>query len=165
MSFEHRLGGWQRLWVVLVLIYAVIVMVVAFTTAPLQKQIFSNWTEAILKTLAEDVKKSTGKDYSVIQLRASKDFQNKTDEQVAQEMTKRAKEIDLSKPDKQDLGEYQKQIATLATVYGQQIEDLPIEQAKHAGWSFLVWLIPSLCMLFIGYAVSWVMSGFKAKDK
>jgi uncharacterized membrane protein YdfJ with MMPL/SSD domain len=157
MSFVHRLGGWQRLWVVLVLIYAVVVMVVAFMTAPSQKQIFSNWTEAILK--------STGKDYSVIQFRASKDFQNKTDEQIAQEMTKRAKEIDLSKPDKQDLGEYQKQIATLGTVYGQQIEGLPIEQAKHAGWSFLVWLIPSLCMLFLGYAVSWVMSGFKAKDK
>ncbi len=161
MTAAHRLGGWLRLWIVLTAIYAVAVAGGAVSSAPSGKEIIAAWTQEIFQTLEADVKRTTGKEITAAQFRASNDFQNKSDEQIAREMTQNAKDIDLTKPDKQDLGQYQKDIASLAEKYGRRLEKLPMEKAKHAGASFLVWLLPSLCVLALGYAVGWVISGFK----
>ena len=161
MTVAHRLGGWLRLWVVLVVIYAVAVTAGALSTAPSGKEIIAAWTQEIFQTLEADVKRTTGKEITAAQYRASNNFQNKSDEQIAREMTQNAKDIDLTKPDKQNLGQYQKDIASLAAKYEKTLESLPVEQAKHAGLAFLVWLFPSLCVLALGYAVGWVIGGFK----
>jgi hypothetical protein len=161
MSAEHRLGGWLRLWFVLVVIYAVAVTAGAISTAPSAKDLFAAWTSEILQTLEADVKRTTGSEIAAAQFRSSNEFMNKSDEKIARDMTQNAKDIDLTKPGKQDLGPYQKDIAALAEKYERKLEILPAEQAKYAGIAFLLWLFPSLCVLALGYAVGWVIRGFK----
>ncbi len=161
MSVAHRFGGWLRLWIVVVAIYALAVTIGAVATATSRSEIIANWNNEIFQTLAADVQRTTGKEITATQFRASKDFQNKSDEQIAQEMTRNAKDIDTTKPDKQDLGQYKQDIASLAEKYEVKLGNLPLEHVKHAGLAFLIWLLPSLSVLALGYAVGWVIHGFK----
>lgn len=161
MMAVHRLGGWLRLWIVLITIYAFAITVGAVSTATSREEIIAAWTQEILQTLAADARKATGEQITVIQLRAHKIFQNKSDEQIARELTQKAKDIDLTKPDMQISGQYKEDIASLAGKYEVRLETLPMEQAMHVGYAFLIWLFPSLSMLVLGYAVGWVVNGFK----
>ena len=96
MFGTRNFNGWHRIWIVLTFIYAVGVAAVAVSLGPTRHDIVSAWSWDVLSALESDVKRTSGRDISAAQFRSAKDLVDKTDEQVARDLTKNAKGIDLS---------------------------------------------------------------------
>lgn len=156
----RRMGGWLRLWIVLTAMYAVAVAVVAISVAPSRKEVFASWTQEIFQTIEADVERISGQHIPAAQFRQDEELRKKSDEQIARELTKSARDIDLTQPGKPDLGPYQKKMASLATKYEDKLESLRAEQARTAAYALVFWLVPSLSVLVLGWAVRWVARGF-----
>ncbi len=159
MVIARRLNGWLGVFVVLITFYAFAVGAIAIATAPKESNIMSAWSWEVLGVLESDVKRTSAREITASQFRTSKEFAGKTDEQIAREMTKNALAIDLADPDKKDLARYKEEVSALAVKYEVKLRELPSEQRKHAAIAFIV--LPSLAVLLLGYAVAWIVRGFK----
>ena len=113
MFVTRNLNGWHRIWIVLTIIYAVAVAAVAVSLAPTRHDIVSAWSWDVLRALESDVKRTSGREISAAQFRSAKDLVDKTDEQVARDLTSNAKEIDLNKPEKKELAQFKGEVITL----------------------------------------------------
>jgi hypothetical protein len=158
-----RLNGWHRIWVVLTTIYAVVVAPIAVSLAPTRQEIVSAWSRDVLRALENDVKRTSGREISAAQFRSAKDLFDKTDEQVARDLTYNAKEIDLGKPEQKELSQYKAEVLMLEAKYETQLESLLRLQLTHWAYAIFAWLGPSLALLLLGYAFAWIARGFRHK--
>ena len=161
MTLIGKLNGWQRLWVVVSALYGFAVIAGAVALAPKEQDIMSAWVWDVLRVLEEDIKRTSGKQISVSQLKDAERFRGKTEEQIVREVTRGAKEIDLQIPEKKDLGQYKKAVLDLEKSYEEKLSALPAKQREHAGIAFAIWLLPVLAVLGLGYAIGWIYRGFK----
>ena len=157
------LNGWQRLFVVVAALYALIVIAVAIATAPKRSEVTRSWAWETLELLEADVKRTTKQEITAAQFRASKDLAGKDDEQVARKLAEDARSIDVTDTAKQDLARYKTEVGVLADRFEAKLKELPSEQLKHAGLALAAWLIPSTSVLVLGYATAWVIRGFRRR--
>lgn len=160
MQLLNRLNGWQRLWLVLMILYGLVVAVVTVAFFPKESDILNSWAWDAMRVAIDDIKRTKKYDGTMWDFRDAF-FKNKTDEEIVHSLTDGARNINLADSKTADLADYKSNILTLENKYQKQIKDLPREQLKATGMAFLVWMIPALAIYVLGYAVGWIYRGFK----
>jgi hypothetical protein len=152
----NRLSGWQRLWILLAIIWAV--PVVAFTIAALptdtESEIYAQW--AIEKI--ELIRRFHGQNESQTEYRR-KVYGNATDREVVRPRADPSKHFDpLTAMPGDELDainqRYESRLAQLE-------RHSPIGTAIRG---FLVWALPAIALYLLGIGVHWVYSGFRSRE-
>jgi hypothetical protein len=160
MRILNRLNGWQRLWLVLTILYGLAVTAMTTVILPKESDIRSSWAWDAMRVAVDDIKRVRKYDGTTWDFRDAF-FKDKTDEEVVRSLTDGARSIDLADSKTADLADYKSNILTLENKYQKQIKDLPREQLKATGMAFLAWMIPALAIYVLGYTAGWIYSGFK----
>jgi len=143
MSVLSRLNGWQRLWVLVSVIY--FLFAVSFIVLFLPKK------SDYLSTRVHETIDLTIK--NVPELRSSYVYQVRdaygdlSDDEVVKRIHSKFKgQIDYSKIEEE---------------YATRLAKLSSEQIKAVGTGFLLWLVPVVFIYLLGWAIGWVIKGFK----
>lgn len=158
-----RLGGWLRLWVVLVVIYGVVVAGFTAMVMPTERELTASRAAQALQLLANVIKKSSDKKISAWDLRHYPLFKDKSDGEIAQSIVTIGKEIDLEDPKNKELAPLKEDILALEKSHQEKVAALPGRQLSAIGTALVIWIVPALALLALGYAIGWVRRGFKAE--
>ena len=152
----RNLNGWQRLWLVLAILWLFTVPFLLMTGFPIEEK----WNvEARLKSM--EIKEAFERKRVVIdsgcQDRA-KEFGVPAD--FGRCMTAHSYDF-------QNLKRREQEDQTLAyTEQRVRIEEsLGNEQFKYLGLGALVWFLPVVALYLLGWAVGWIRKGFSARDR
>ncbi len=149
-----RLNGWQRLWLVMVVLYAILVTVITVAFLPRESAFTERPTQWTFRTYLDEHK--TGimslptpigdlSDLSDDDLKVLADAEHKHPEITASEL----------------LRQYRKHRIDLKQEYQKKLAELPYQQLKTVGYGFLAWVSPMAIIYGLGLAVGWIYRGFK----
>ena len=148
----RHLNGWQRLWVLLSAIWLIIVGIFASTMIPKT----SDYAAARLYDTIDAVGKHLEKEnpevhYEGAWATRTKYYADLKDDEILDKLYSKYKDsVDFTPVERE---------------YRHKMDGLRTEQFKTVGISFLVWVIPSLLVYILGYAVGWVFKGFRQPAK
>jgi hypothetical protein len=143
MSVLSRLSGWQRLWLVLSVIYLIAVAAFTVILMPKASQYLSSRVYDTVRTIKDNVPELSG--MYVYQIReAYSDF---SDEEIIQKIHEKYKdEVDFDAIEKK---------------YRNKMSRLPSMRAKFIGLGLLFWVAPIVLVYILGISVGWIVKGFK----
>ena len=159
-----KLNGWQRLWVVLSILYLIVVISVDFMIWPKTTYI----EKSRLNEVYELIHKAEGKEekykYTDIVdelnrrgLLASPN--NEKEELMAEERWAKLADLAILKyKDKIDFSQIESR-------YKSDLRELNSERKQTIFLSFLFWLVPVIVAYTLGLAARWIMRGFREKSK
>ena len=164
-----KLNGWQRLWVVVSVLWLLFVVGVSIvgdvipTADGLEARLGRNtrnlqreWALATIE--AARVAISMSGQTTAGRIRAS--YDELTDVETVERLHNRFPEIDFEPVD----SDYQEKLDGEQTRHQERLDALRVEQAKHIGLISLGWFAaPSVGLYLFGWAVAWVRRGFKLK--
>jgi len=149
-----KLNGWKRIWVVFVVIYFAPVSWYCYSNIPdynVENQWVSEATRLVFGPSGS----------SVLFGRNSKNEFKSTTEIIAE---LKAMAAVSDKPNTIALvGDQYQEIALLNAKYEQYKNDELVSQIKFILLCILFWLLTSLTLLGAGYAVNWIIAGFRQK--
>jgi len=146
-----RLNGWQRMWVVVSLLYLVAVIIFTIAFMPERANIEQAWeyeTDAIagsntrLELPFRDM--SDEARVKVIREVYPDAYQDLNDEELATALRTRIGFINI------------KHQARLAGLFG--------EQVKSMGLGLLAWIVPSVVLYMLGWSIGWIYRGFQSRS-
>ena len=141
-----KLNGWQRLWIVVAVIYLVVVCVITFFLIPKEREIRRSWASDII-----DVVKTHDKslqDQNTWEILDS--YSDLSYEEIIKAIKKKHSTIDSTL----DYIEIDKK-------YEDKLANLGWEQIKLASIGFLYWLVPVILAYVMGLALGWIYRGFR----
>lgn len=145
------LSGWQRLWVVVTILY---LLPVAFFTAtdfwPKEQAYADTRLHKSIDAVGEYMESSTpGYSYEGSYTVRDKYYKDLSDEQIIERLhTKFKDKVDLSDIDAE---------------YLHKVTNLPTERVHVLGYALLWWLGPAIGLYALGAAVGWVFRGFRGE--
>ncbi len=145
-----QLNGWQRLWVLLGVIYLVAIVIVTYSVIPKHSQILSSWAYDIIDQIKTHEKLDT---YNWT-LR-NEIFGDKSDKDIVEGTNRKA----ANSNDK----EWQRTVQELEKKYKKQFDGLPKEQMETIGIASLVWAGSMAFLYALGFGIGWVYRGFRKK--
>lgn len=146
MSILSRLNGWQRLWLVLSVIYLIVVIGFTFTLMPKASQYLSSRVYDTVRTIKDNVAElSLNTSLSTFEIREA--YSDLSDEEFIQIIHKNYK-------DKVDFDAIEKK-------YRNKMSRLPSVRAKFIGLGLLFWIGPIILIYILGISVGWIVKGFK----
>jgi len=153
----YKMNGWQRLWLLVAVIYFFVVAVFAAMSFPKPESI--HHTQELYDRLAPEVRKK------IIGGTKSENFQVEK-RGYLEEALKRGLIIEVEMPNKHIMvfsSELPKQEAeAAATQYWAVVEkSVSKQRLQHIGLAFLLWLLPALALYGFGWSIGWVYRGFK----
>lgn len=147
----RRLNGWQRLWVVLAVIY--LLPVVGFTIAlfPKQRDLVSSRVYDSIRAVGEYREKNdSGFRFEGAFSFRAKYYSDISDDEIIKGLHEKwGSKVDFSK---------------IEVEYKQKLDALPAERAKAVGIALLAWLVPVLAVYVLGLAVTWIIRGFRRES-
>ncbi len=144
------LNGWQRLWVLVISIYLLLVSAFTWTTLPNESPLLQEWVFAILdiikKSDSELSKADNWRIRNVLLKNGSSDekFIRAIKAQINAKFAHHASELQA-----------------VYAMYEVRIDNLHKERLKYIGTAFLIWAIPSCLLYILGISVGWIYRGFK----
>jgi hypothetical protein len=154
-----RLNGWQRLWILVAVLYLPAAAAVVATQFPTTSQVYSAWADAALQVAGEDLRRTQQHQWQDWEIREHL-FPKLTDKELVQKLTEGARKTDLNDPMKKDLTRYKEKILQLESTYLPRLDALSTERVKVVGWGVLGWAGPLAILYGLGLAVAWVVRGF-----
>jgi hypothetical protein len=147
---NKHLNGWQRLWVVLVVLYLVPVVLINIDALPTASDYARTRLHDSIDLAGKHMESTTpGYTFEGSYTVREKYYADLTDEQIIERLhTKFKDKVDFTKIE----SEYHRKISGLGT-----------EQAKTVGYAILWWLLPSALLYLFGVAVAWVIRGFRGE--
>lgn len=144
----NQLNGWQRLWIVLILLYLVIVILFTTDNFPRAIEYETSRLYDSMEAVGHHLETNTpGYTFEGAYTARQKYYGKLSDEDVITRLhTKFKDKVNFTK---------------IESEYKAKISDLTIEQSKTIGVAFLIWLIPSIALYLLGLAVAWVIGGFR----
>lgn len=142
---KAKLNGWQRIWVVLSVIYFVIVVVFTYTVWPTESKIDNSWVYSLID------KTKDPNDYTYQIRDAYKDISDK-------ELIKR---INAKYSTNQD---YKEILNEINLKYQGELQSLWKNQFRTTGIALVAWLLPIAIVYLLGLSVGWIYKGFKNKQ-
>jgi hypothetical protein len=139
-----KLNGWQRLWVVLSIIYFVIVAGFSFALWPAESNIENSWAYSLID------KTKDPNDYAYQIRDAYKDISDK-------ELIRR---INAKYSSNQN---YKEILNTINLKYQSELQSLWKEQFKAIAIALMAWLLPIAIVYLLGLSFGWIYKGFKNK--
>ena len=137
-----KLNGWQRLWIVVAVIYLVVVCVTTFSLMPNESEIKRSWASDIIDFVKTHDKSSQHLSTWEI-LNAYSDLRY---EEIIKRMKKKYSTFEYMEIDKK---------------YEDKLANLGWERTKVASIGFLFWLVPVILAYVLGLAVGWIYRGFR----
>jgi len=145
---KYQLNGWQRLWVLVGVIYLVVIAIVTISVVPKRSQLISGWAYD-----AVDLIKAHEKvDSSNWTLRKGV-FGDASDEEIVTKITTGA-----AKTEDKD---WRIKVKELEAKHTKRLDGLLGEQLRAVGIAILVWFVPVVLLYALGYGVGWVYRGFR----
>jgi hypothetical protein len=157
-----RLNGWQRLWIVVAVLYLLVAAGVVAALLPTRSQIYGSWADAALQVAGEDLRRTQQYPWQEWELRELL-FSKLTAEELVQKITDGARKMDLNDPTNKDRARYKEEILRLESTYRPRLDALSTERAKVVGWGVLGWAGPLAILYGFGLAVAWVDRGFRQR--
>lgn len=162
-----KVNGWQRLWILLGILYLIIVIFCTISLWPSKKGIFKEWRLATINIVKGDNEYSykIREQYNDIPdkeliVRIQKEYAPKyiTSDFQTKIASVKGKAIRLT-----DLLEWAKaeKIVKINIKYQNKIDSLFINQLKTIGLALACWVIPLLVLYAFGLGITWVIGGFK----
>jgi hypothetical protein len=144
----ERLNGWQRLWIVLSVIY--LIVVVAFVIAVMPRA--SHYARSRLYNSIDTVGRYLERDDASFRYEGgwtmrTKYYADLSDEQVLAKLHDKYK-------DKVDFDPVESE-------YRRKMNRRLLEQAQTFGIALLFWLIPVVALYILGVGVAWIIRGFR----
>lgn len=147
---RKRLNGWQRLWVIAVVIWLPVVVIQAQRTFPTAEEYRTTW-----KRFAEAEAPATlAKPW---ELYACRDERVKAGQDEFKAFLQCEK--DGATPNAQDRKRRYDEV--IAKGEAAITADLPKAQAMHAGYVLAAWIIPAALLYGLGLLIGWVRRGFQ----
>jgi hypothetical protein len=147
----RRLNGWQRLWVVLSVLYLVPVIGIAVILFPKQESLDESRVYDSISAVVSYVEKTEKARISegVYTIR-SKHYGDLPNDEIIQRLHEKwCGKVDFT---------------TIEEDYKQKLDALPTERAKTAGIAFLAWLVPVIALYVLGLAIGWIIRGFRREN-
>ena len=136
---EHmKLSGWQRLWILLSVIYLVIPVLFLIADWPTKKEIEDKWVYDTLEIVRQPSD-------SVFEIRSA--YNDLSNQELVERVHKKFGKAKFEKIDK----EYQK-----------ELKNLNYKRLKSFGVAFLFWIVPVIVLYILGKGVGWVYRGFRS---
>lgn len=157
-----RLNGWQRLWIVVAVLYLPVAVTVVAARLPTRSQIYSSWADATLQVAGEELRRANQHQWQDWELR-ERLFPKLTAEELVQKITDGARKTDLNDPTNKVRASYKEEILRLESTYRPRLDALSTERAKLVGWGVLGWAGPLAILYGFGLAVGWVVRGFRQR--
>jgi len=143
-----KLSGWQRLWVVLSIIYLPIVVLLLLEEWPNKKQIEHLWVYSII---GASIDASKDDDYRTNRVREA--YKDISDRELIQKIN--------AKYDKKP--KYKEKLNKINLRYQKKIQSLGKDRLIKIGMAFIGWSIPIGILYLMGLAIGWIYKGFKEK--
>ena len=143
MNVLSRLNGWQRLWVLVCVTYFLAVASFSVLLLPKKSDYLSTRVHDTIDLTIKNVPELQGS--YVYQIRDA--YGDLPDDEVVKRIHNKFK----GKIDYSDIEEK----------YKARLSKLSLEQAKAVGIGFLLWLVPVVFVYVFGWAIGWVIKGFK----
>jgi hypothetical protein len=188
---QFRLGGWLRLWIVIVVIYGSVIS--AFTWRQLPETAHIQWEEGHIKLLSErsllilsgraqsrsnphraamsKVDEARAAGYSDDEIKA---FYLSKGWELPQELNAAATPVttapwSFEMPNRHvfevPANTTKSEAAEVAHDYMRVLEKLKLERSKEVfAESLILWIVPSSIALVLGWSVGWVLRGFHNRD-
>lgn len=154
-----NLNGWQRLWIVAVLVLGIgIGYYTTKITPDLPKMIKLQWIKEASEVMAQGSLDNNNKPVSISALKLRKGLYNtyKTQDKVIAFLEKTAK----SRPKDETEEDIFNELTFINTLYKEKLADPDKNNTLYFG-SFMVWLAASMVLYLLGMLVGGVFKGFK----
>ena len=146
-----KLSGWQRIWVVLGVLWLVCCTTYVCAEFPTSDAIYWSWSYALLDYSVDNDPQMKGK--SAYLLRdAYSDFTNK-------ELVHRLCKTYLAKHPEHTAG-----FQNIAAKHENSLQSLSKSRANMILFGFAIWLIPLAILYALGWSVGWICRGFKTHN-
>ena len=152
-----KTGGWTRLWIVLVSIYGILVVIIAYDVRPKLSSIEYRWVNEGSRLVSEIISENENISASTYEIKEAF-FKDKTSEETISWFNK----VVDSPTEKQK--RFSSSLAPINEKYKKELAGFSGEKIKHYFASFLWWLIPSVGLYLFGWSVGWVIRGFKKQN-
>jgi hypothetical protein len=153
-----RIEGWERLWIIVVVLYGICVALVAYDSRPQLAQLQDRWIDEALGVFAKAISRAENTDMQSQQLRESW-FNNKSNTYVIAYLNR----IERKPNEKQKL--FSPEVGAINERYRQLANQFRSSQIDHAVHAFVWWIGPSFALLILGCSTAWVANGFSGKMK
>lgn len=153
-----RLNGWMRLWVVIGVLWAIPVALLGYELRPKLDQIKSSWVYEATDEIAASASAIEGQNIPGYRIREGVREQYPTDDLAIAWLQQVAAKPKLSQ------ASYSYRVGNINWKYEQRIKAHPAEVRAYILKVFLVWLIPLLAVLALGYATGWIWRGFRPRS-
>jgi len=145
---SRKLSGWHRLWVLVSVIYFIVVAFFIALTLP--------WPETTLHS-PEIIKRMSPGSKAKLSLKGGDEFAE-TDESATRVEMPNGTILPFKK------GLTNDEMSAAAREYWRIVQDVATERRlRLIGIATVSWLIPCLALYGLGWAIGWVISGFRGK--
>ncbi len=149
-----KLGGWFRLWIVLIVVYGILIIAVSYETKPSLSYIEYRWVTEATDVIAEKISEAEGQEIYSYKIKDIL-FKDRTNNEIIDSLRK----IVETPSEGQKI--FSTQVAAINERFEKELDELPSKQNNHYLQSLLWWLIPSIALLILGWSIGWVIRGFK----
>jgi hypothetical protein len=144
MEKVRRLNGWQRLWVLICVIYLIVVSLVCYVEMPKKSSIFDKWAYDMIEVVKRNDPQL--KDSPTWLIKSA--YEDINDEEIIQRIRNKFEN-------------YKSEFQKIDKRYKKQLDALPSKKLKTLGVFFLFWIIPSILLYLFGWSIGWVYKGFR----
>lgn len=154
-----RLSGWQRLWLVLAILYLIAVVIFAVTVMPMKSDIERRWALDVIEISKKyDPLLSNKSTWKILE-----SYKGFSQEEIIELNIRFALKTDKDTKGKVNWSKElnKKRFQELEEYYTEKLGNLYWKKAKVVGLSFLVWIVPVVVVYILGLIVRWIYTGFK----
>ncbi len=146
-----KLSGWQRLWVVVSLLYLVTVVIFTIALMPKRANIEQAWESEIDAIVGSNI-------------RFSLPFRDMNDEALVRVFREEYPDAYQDLSDEELVSTISIRVALIDFRHQQRLDSLFGEQAKSMGIGLLAWIVPSVVLYLLGWSIGWVYRGFQSRS-
>lgn len=143
-----KLGGWQRIWIVISVMWLLVVGLVGYSEIPSEEKIYKAWSYDLLKYLCDN--DSNLKGQYAWQLRDV--YSDLSDKELIERL--RSKYLEKYPA-------YKYGFENIDAKYNDKLINLARSRVIAIGIGFLIWFIPLAVLYVLGWSVGWIYRGFR----
>lgn len=154
-----RIGGWLRLWILVGVLWGILVALLGYDMRPKLDHIKSSWVYEATDQIAARISDREGQTVTGYRVRESLLRDYPTDDQVIGWLEQVAAKPKLSQV------VFVEDVKAVNAKFHKRIADHPSELREFAFNAFLIWIVPLLSILALGYTLRWVWRGFRPQQR
>lgn len=152
-----KLGGWQRLWIVTVVITGIATSYSAFETRPKLSSIEREWIRDASDVIAETISAEENREITGYSVRDNL-LKGKNNTEIIAWLNK----VQSKPSERQRL--FTNAVQEINEQFKRQVEELPSKQKEHFSTIAIWWFAVSILVYVLGWSIGWIARGFRSKE-